>query len=426
MVLLSFVSFNGFSQNGEQSLYPQGSLTFFNPSLHHTEVIQERLENMIIIDHTPDWPALPYVREYRYDSLGRIKLLYEYDEHNPWYEKTRIFFSYNLQGLMEEELQLGRNEFGDWIDILKKEYYYANENILPSEVTIYAKPQGNWRALDRWNYTYDTSGNILETIYMTNSGGIWFWVEKTEVIRQPNQNIVHIYAATDTGWFHQKKIISSLTEERRVTQSIEWNLEEISPTNDGGWVQKRKHNYQYDSLGNILTYRLSMFYDGTPSSQWVSLFEDRYEYDTQIRVEQLQLPPLNWIEPLNSEYMTSKPMAIRSFLPADGANANSSWILQQEKILFYVPYLSGVQTSGSPYQEFAIFPNPAKNFIRFKNKTQQEGHLCEIYSFSGSFIFSAALGSEGEIDISALKPGMYYGHIHCSDKTGTFRFVKSE
>lgn len=69
-----------------------------------------------------------------------------------------------------------------------------------------------------------------------------------------------------------------------------------------------------------------------------------------------------------------------------------------------VSFLSAVNEVSSN-TELIIFPNPANNVINFKNDGITK---CTILNYLGTQLFTKAQMNLNEVDISELKPGLYF------------------
>jgi uncharacterized protein YjdB len=100
----------------------------------------------------------------------------------------------------------------------------------------------------------------------------------------------------------------------------------------------------------------------------------------------------------------------------DGSNVTASitiHIINQPTV--------GVPTLGT--QEFAIYPNPASNFITLTN--HQQASKVEIISLDGRRVLSIAKIKSNRIDISHLPQGQYTVNVLTSDnRTVSIKFIK--
>lgn len=85
-----------------------------------------------------------------------------------------------------------------------------------------------------------------------------------------------------------------------------------------------------------------------------------------------------------------------------GSNENIA-ISDIRKMIFGT--ISGLSTPLNDENRISLYPNPAVNFISFKNFKSENSKVC-IYSTSGILVFTTILQSE-TLDISNLNKGIY-------------------
>jgi hypothetical protein len=68
--------------------------------------------------------------------------------------------------------------------------------------------------------------------------------------------------------------------------------------------------------------------------------------------------------------------------------------------------VSAVETVAATGNEFAVYPNPAKNYITIKNTADQELSY-SIYGLDGAMLMSATQTAGTQINISSLQKGFY-------------------
>jgi hypothetical protein len=69
-----------------------------------------------------------------------------------------------------------------------------------------------------------------------------------------------------------------------------------------------------------------------------------------------------------------------------------------------------------------VYPNPANDVINLKNV--QSGTIINIYSVTGELVLSKVIDSDGSIDISLLKAGMYAIQLQNNDAITTIKLIK--
>jgi len=83
---------------------------------------------------------------------------------------------------------------------------------------------------------------------------------------------------------------------------------------------------------------------------------------------------------------------------------------------------TSIATNGSSNKEYAVYPNPASNFINIKNAERVN---IEVYSISGTKIGELSHYSYGEsIYVGHLQPGIYLITINSGTEIKTLKFQK--
>lgn len=86
---------------------------------------------------------------------------------------------------------------------------------------------------------------------------------------------------------------------------------------------------------------------------------------------------------------------------------------------------TGIGKSKKSISHFAIFPNPASSKLQIE--TDLDGNLtCEIIDITGRQVsINSIINTQSDIDVSALKPGIYYISLHSEKGTSyVLKFVK--
>lgn len=92
-----------------------------------------------------------------------------------------------------------------------------------------------------------------------------------------------------------------------------------------------------------------------------------------------------------------------------------------DTLLFTVQTALGLEDQVLP--RFAIFPNPAKDFIELSNAYQQVIKSVRVLNATGALVLEADVKGSN-INVSDLTPGIYYLELHHEDGVITEKFVK--
>ena len=83
---------------------------------------------------------------------------------------------------------------------------------------------------------------------------------------------------------------------------------------------------------------------------------------------------------------------------------------------------TGIKSEEKNVASILVYPNPVKSELRLKGISEQ----CRvtIYSLDGREIVSGTEFEKDTIDVSFLKPGIYFLKLHNSFNTKTLKFIK--
>ncbi|MGO3182472.1 MAG: T9SS type A sorting domain-containing protein [Aequorivita sp.] len=101
--------------------------------------------------------------------------------------------------------------------------------------------------------------------------------------------------------------------------------------------------------------------------------------------------------------------------------------LQYETYAGFVSYFSNELILSTPQNNLSnlkIYPNPARNKLIIQSTTDDFESI-SITDVNGRIVFSMKHHISNEIDISALKAGMYFLHLQSSEGNITKKFIKN-
>ncbi len=86
--------------------------------------------------------------------------------------------------------------------------------------------------------------------------------------------------------------------------------------------------------------------------------------------------------------------------------------------------ITGIAEEKTTNHNFKLYPNPADDVLTLKMAHVMSGFSYSIYNTQGSIVFSGFANSN-DIDVSGLKPGLYFIKINGSGQAWSERFVKN-
>lgn len=190
---------------------------------------------------------------------------------NAWVPTNKTIFSYDGNGNETERLMLVWNTGTSQYDSANRQLYQYNaSNWLVSQITkIYVS--NTWQNQNKWEYTYDGSGNIIMLVsYIWSSQ--WDSTSRTlYTYNAGNQLIERIHQNYQGGtWTNSFRFTFSYDANGNVVNQkfYTWN------SGSGSWVPNNQNNYTFDSNNNQMEY-IYQYWDGT---QYVNSYRCIYGY----------------------------------------------------------------------------------------------------------------------------------------------------
>lgn len=125
-------------------------------------------------------------------------------------------------------------------------------------------------------------------------------------------------------------------------------------------------------------------------------------------------------EPDSSDYLFEDPIVIET----DTTIKAVAWfndLYSETATLEYFVTTTGIKTIPTP--EFHVFPNPARDLLYIQTQTA-EPFLVRVKGTRGDLLIERKMtGSEMELDVSALKPGIYFIHMMGVDGNAHKSFI---
>jgi len=124
------------------------------------------------------------------------------------------------------------------------------------------------------------------------------------------------------------------------------------------------------------------------------------------------------------------PDQIENYMDYTDENCMNMFTQQQTAAMLYVlenfrpGILLGTQRLKDDAFDFKIFPNPATGLIRITNSLGALMNKVEIYSLDGRRCESI-MNENNAIDVSALRPGVYFISVRNNEQIHVRRFLKS-
>jgi hypothetical protein len=212
---------------------------------------------------------------------------------------------------------------------------------------------------------------------------------------------------------------------------------------NNAWENNKSSVYTYDPGGNMIMSTSQCWMNGA----WVNCHRDLYDYDTSINL--LSETSQDWVNAAwrhayTSQFtydswgnsLTGKELHWfnGAWHPYDGglevyANHEHDMVLQGE-IYRYEAVTDSILVSTEPglsQGQITMYPNPAHSMIYVSSPatlTDQNGSLI-LYDFRGQIVLTKQIVNETTgIDVSGLKPGVYFVKFSNDRMTRVLKLVK--
>jgi hypothetical protein len=173
-----------------------------------------------------------------------------------WIDHHHKIFTYDLQLLVADTVQVFNHVLDEWMDFLYNEFV-NNDAGKKVQKTNYRKwwGMGDWHANFRWNYEYESTGEYVTQI----TGQDWHpfiedWVDFTRYnytyddTGNKTYYLLERWDHFDSAWKEKVQIDYSYNDAGYLAQYIMQH----KPMWLGDWVNKKQAFFTYDSEGNMI------------------------------------------------------------------------------------------------------------------------------------------------------------------------------
>lgn len=301
-----------------------------------------------------DWDGFVYTPDNRtirnYNGNDQvIEDIYQTFNGATWDDNWRTLTTYNSNDQMASETRQNYNA-GAWEDAYRYVYVYDNGNVVGR--TNEDWNGSSWEKDWRYVYTYDGSGNQTTRVYQNWNGSSW------------EDQYRNVYSHDGSG--------NQLQDLRQ-----DWN--------GSNWEDDFRYNSQYDNE-NWLTTSTRQSWNG---SDWENDWRDIYTHNSG---------DYYYSEVVNQDYIAGDwendykyEYTFTSFNKIDEAISynwdGSLWEGSLRQIVYYEQYddgSTGIQTTADLGVQ--IFPNPAADYVMFRNDGSEETMYIEVYNMEGRLV----------------------------------------
>ncbi|HKI88410.1 MAG TPA: T9SS type A sorting domain-containing protein [Draconibacterium sp.] len=391
--------------------------------------------------------SLKYDVYYTQDWIGENKTEYEYDSNGnkfyekffgwdstkkDWVEKSSNEYNYNSLGSITLQIQYRWDSSNNtWKNEFKYVNAYDNDNNLISEESYewsYLNNDWDWVLRKMYKYEYEFSDTLNTTTKLSQNleTGDWKNYQKTALhkstVNQSDNQITEIYYNwnnTIDDWLGASKGIYIYDSQNFIIdrEGYSWN-------NDSNrWKGNSKYEYIRDENEN---YNLVTYYkwDKT-SNNWYKKSKLETGINNSWNYTDLILPNHNlevsilspWQGFLNYNKFQNMLTQITFY---DFDDSENDLIQGPRSTLYYSGQtLDKTNKLANPF--IRIYPNPANNYIYISN-INKPAHF-ELFTMNGKKVMMNKLAGNAQIQVSHLKPGMYFYRLNMNDKIQTGKII---
>ena len=314
------------------------------------------------------------IREYTYDDLNRVSVVYFTSWQGEGYEDghQEYRFEYDEDGHL-----FSKSVFWNNLDCYFCRWLYTYENDKMTSECYQRWSNSTWNNLDLFTYSYEND-NLSNKLYQiwNNTEEDWNNYENNSYEYLPEEGKAFIISQSwDNEWINRYRATNFISNGRLVIESTqEWQ--------DGEWIDFTMCDYSFDDSGNFIEARRKDYVDG----EWV---DSDYNSETTISYN-------------------------------NGASILSGYIQS-----FQARYscTDNVIESSFPHQT-EVFPNPGSNQFTIQTETPFSNVI--VYDLMGRQVFSQAVsGSTIRINTDNWPSGVYFWKAYDSNSAQSGKWVKN-
>ncbi len=365
---------------------------------------------------------------------GTTHILDGIDGENPVLDKPILLYNENTY---DEDNRIIRIESGRYnsteSDISIREYLYDDRGRLSDLISTRFLPQlDTTLTLQHDYYTYDDKLDTLACIDVyklfswSSPNANWGFQNKTQFIYNDNAQLdsLVVLGMLDSVLVKSRLYTYQYNSEGKIESELYHARFE-----DDEWQSIKQTDYvysEYGSLTELHNYRIKL--DDLiihEEEAWYNRYFEIYEHDASTTFSQiLNFRLFDFIKRSGNSTpdMLLEPFHDRMILKRC-TNDFSDLVLRKEVSSFYYSAYDLVDIDEPIIDLVTISPNPAVSAVTI-NATSLTIDEIRIYDINGQFISKSPYSRE--LDVSALKPGVYLLELIAGDKRFVERFSKVE
>lgn len=309
---------------------------------------------------------------YRYDSNQRLVERVStrwFIASKSWVNNSRYTYEYDGNGNIQTVSGYLWGEAQRWEKNYQYSYSYNNKNNIATIMTAYHKRDADeWQDLHTEIYRYDASGQLIQRV----------------------KKAVEFY-----GGAFVSKIEYTYNDKQQVASSI------FQEYKNNAWAMRDQYTFAYDEQGNCIERIRNGYYNGT----WQPAFRFTFEYDYTHTNEQVFVSD-GIIELLGDVVENTKNPLLTQQAYSKGRHG---WNKGGTTTLTYKKNVTNGLFDPIVSHEFALYPNPATDFLTIDTKTAPIGDnsIIRLFDSQGKLALQQTFQSGSAIDIASLPKGNF-------------------
>ena len=342
-------------------------------------------------DKANEWYDL-MKEESDYYSDGKLKGFtnYVWGANDKWNGFVKEVYQYDeLYRLQETTHYSWKNSIQNWMATSVTKYSYNNDNSLSKDSTY------NWvTALEDWSiqskneYTY-IHGGLIHHIYNSE-------YNTTNDLWELNEDTWYLY------------------------DNIKWLLHSITvyEFHNDKWLRKQMDGMTYDDDDWLNGNGVVKWNITGEEPELTNMTNCYYDYDFNTKLEDLIMP--SYLTNNYPQFFHHQVIGRRLY--QNELETNTRY--QYRSIKYYYSNTDeATNINNSQMNSFKLYPNPATDFVYLNSVDINQPVQFQLFDIMGSKIIGVQVSATGQVDVSAILPGVYLYVIYQGNKKETGKII---
>jgi len=353
----------------------------------------------------------------KYDAHNRLSL---YETYYPSIKGNRLQYTYNNNGDLTEMSESFLRS-GIWLYKQKHTYTYNSDNQLQTDTlfnrySISGKAVWKKTGITRFYYTPEGK-SLVDTAFIKQwPNSDWKLFSKTT---QEYNSTKKSKETTFFRWKDLSKAFNPISKKTTLYHNID---SDISAIHDFKW---NKEHSRWDTTNiNQFTYSIDDYIIALEQKSWgdtPSQVLHKFDFNYSVTNHQILLPSAAIIG-------IPKKIFHHQILKSHTKNYDNTtkaYKKTQEVRYFYSDINTGPITTvnNTPHVAVKVYPNPANELIKISYPEPHSNARFELFSLHGNKMLSKIIQSYETVNISNLKPGLYFYSIQLGTQIHTGKLI---